>query len=952
MPAEMATELNTTVETSELRRYVVRLEDDHGQVVGTGFFVAPSWILTCAHVVREKIRVVAVPDQSVSVAALPASVEVRSPPPTDQSSGLWPFPDLALLHLHEPVHHPCALLDTDDGPMSGAVWQTWGFAERERGLAPEGSAASFRYEGEEGDGYLKLKSGEAAPGLSGAPLICTRRRAVVGMVAATRRLGTDMGAYAVPVARLLNSGRGIPSVLASHGKLIRDINLRTVIDDDRSWHRVLPIDGADRILRQPWTSFVRNANSRPSDLLLAEFGVVPYLFREREQREALAWCAGSAPMAIARVSGSGGAGKTRFALELCKTLSGRGWVAGFWRRDKTSVEVPLPRLIVVDYAETEELRLALGVMEDLKRSASPIAPVRVLLLTRTGTGGQLPENVQNTAAASLIAVLDTSFEIGGVGRELDHRQRNILFRESVRSFARAWDPDTETAAENLEPDELRDLSADRYASPLEVLFEALDSALAEEPPARGRLRAPVERVLEHERKYWERTGPQFAPDIRESAAALSSLAGAATDEEAHGLLEVLPALHGSGAYDERRRLIDWLAKLYSGPNVLNAVRPDRLGEELISQVVRDRPDGGQSLLEALLRLPSDSQVAQCLVVLARLVPGDATGHEVIKSALARSLEEIRRRARPDRNLQHLPNPIVSAYEQLAEAMGVVQHREGLRRKEALAETQVADERAREAKTNQSYSESVSRRDELGELGKLSMEGRPLQAIPSAAAAARERELRLLTQQIRDLEGELSAARHARRAAEDELDQLRAESADLDSLISLKEELERQLRLQVQYVRQEQRRRERADESRKQAEERGAGMQLQLETQFARAQHEAYEREKAVGSLQKIQLELQELERDWGLENAVARRERELREQLERRAKQQHGSMTELQQRLDRLQLDKEEWQGVSTGLQQRLGYLQKGRDRYAIIAVGACATAVASLIVAFILLVT
>lgn len=890
----MTSGLDSTVETGELRRYVVQLRSERGRILGTGFFVAPKWVLTCAHVLSGERNVVVAPDESISRAGLPALVDATSAPPQPGApSSLWPFPDLALVHLAGDLEHPCALLDVE-GPIAGADWQTWGFSEREQGVAPRGSPASFRYEGEEEDGYLKLKGGEAAPGLSGAPLVCPRRRAVVGVVAAARRLGSDMGGYAVPVVRLLTGDGRLPTDLTAHGSFIRAINVSAVVRDRRAWHRVLPVHGTSRILDRPWTSFVKGFGSNPSDLLRAEFGVVPYVFREAALQEAIAWCERDTPMAIARITGGGGVGKTRFALELCRLLCNRGWMAGFWRRDKASADVPLPRLVVVDYAEIEELRLALDTLSDLQSSASQIAPVRVLLLTRTGVSGHIPDPVRSEAPASLVGVLDANLDIDGASAALGTGEREELFTAAADAFATAWQSVPPDGSSLHRPE----LSAVRYAVPLEVLFEALDFALGGEQPAMSRFRPPAERVLDHERRYWQRTGAQFNPTLRESAAALATLAGAATDEEAHALLAILPTLRTTASKAERYRLIDWLASLYDGPGRLNPVRPDRLGEELISQILRSHEDGGQALLEGLFSLSSDSQVAHSLDTLAHLINADTAsqkigrgGYESVRAALAGCHDDLRRRTHSRRDRQEPPNAVASAYERLTEALRVVERRQVLRHREAVAKDQVADERAREEKANQEISDSLTRRDRLSDPGRTD-----IPAILTAADSERER----LNRHIAHLEDELIAVRQARQDAEKELDRLRTERTDLDKLISLKIELEERLRVQVQYVYNEQQRRKEADELRKQAEQRGDTTQLQLENQFLRAEYEAYERRKAEDKLRDAQSRIEQLERDWDLENPGAQRERALRKEAAL-LKDKDQQVTQLRGQLTRLQ---------------------------------------------------
>jgi S1-C subfamily serine protease len=69
------------VDTRRLRRYVVRLDSTDGVVLGTGFFVAPGTVVTCAHVVRDAVDVLVVPaDRSVHDRGIPATVTARSAP--------------------------------------------------------------------------------------------------------------------------------------------------------------------------------------------------------------------------------------------------------------------------------------------------------------------------------------------------------------------------------------------------------------------------------------------------------------------------------------------------------------------------------------------------------------------------------------------------------------------------------------------------------------------------------------------------------------------------------------------------------------------------------------------------------------------------------------------------------------------------------------------------------
>lgn len=127
----------------------------------------------------------------------------------------------------------------------------------------------------------------------------------------------------------------------------------------------------------------------PARLVRARSGVVPYAARGGLLDDLVRWVGGTEPFAGCVIGGRGGAGKTRLGVELCQGAAGAGWLAGLLARSadpaamEALVKAPLPRLVVVDYAETRAEQLE-AVLPSLMMRASADCPVRVVLLVRAG----------------------------------------------------------------------------------------------------------------------------------------------------------------------------------------------------------------------------------------------------------------------------------------------------------------------------------------------------------------------------------------------------------------------------------------------------------------------------------------------------------------------------------------------------------------------------------------
>ncbi|MFJ3926869.1 trypsin-like peptidase domain-containing protein [Streptomyces sp. NPDC090022] len=188
-----------------------------GRTWGSGFFIAPGWVLTCAHVVGEGGAGVRLAGREVGITfssgddgatgtvagrvecVLPESLDRRRP--ADRPGrGLWELPDLALIRVLAPVSHACVwLTDRARAPRFEEVAY---FGCTEDLGVPEITGRTTRLRGAAGAGAaIRLGADdEIVPGMSGGPVVDLARGEVVGVVKARRQEGG--GGLAVSVVQL------------------------------------------------------------------------------------------------------------------------------------------------------------------------------------------------------------------------------------------------------------------------------------------------------------------------------------------------------------------------------------------------------------------------------------------------------------------------------------------------------------------------------------------------------------------------------------------------------------------------------------------------------------------------------------------------------------------------------------------------------------------------------
>ncbi|MET8767437.1 trypsin-like peptidase domain-containing protein [Streptomyces sp. NPDC004658] len=196
---------------------------------GSGFFVAPGWLLTCAHVVGKGGAAVCRGESALSVTwqertadgaweprgGTGTAVVVAPRPETGRPArDPWPFPDLALVRVTGADEVRCLWLgDREAGPLTPLGLYGWSVQTGELGIRQ----GSGELAGSDARALL-LTGILPIGGLSGGPVLDLRHGSVIGVIKGRRR---EEG-VAVPVTALYElldsreAGRAVREVLRAH----------------------------------------------------------------------------------------------------------------------------------------------------------------------------------------------------------------------------------------------------------------------------------------------------------------------------------------------------------------------------------------------------------------------------------------------------------------------------------------------------------------------------------------------------------------------------------------------------------------------------------------------------------------------------------------------------------------------------------------------------------------
>ncbi|MEU8817109.1 serine protease [Actinoplanes sp. NPDC048796] len=187
------------VELVRAATVVITSEKAGGRVpYGSGFFVAPGWVLSCAHVVAKATR-----PRVLWRGSELTPIEKHVLPAAADADERFGFPDAALLKVEVPgpEQEICVPIGTDLPSPGEEVW-AYGM-NRVRTGRPEPDGSRLTVANARAGQFIRVQQGQLAPGMSGGPVLNLGTYEVFGMAKATQGRDTELGGWITPIADAL-----------------------------------------------------------------------------------------------------------------------------------------------------------------------------------------------------------------------------------------------------------------------------------------------------------------------------------------------------------------------------------------------------------------------------------------------------------------------------------------------------------------------------------------------------------------------------------------------------------------------------------------------------------------------------------------------------------------------------------------------------------------------------
>lgn len=564
-----------------------------GRFRGTAFFTAPGRAMTCAHVVAHAVK------QPDRIVLRSRDTEFRvehclCEPLAEPIPDPYPFPDAALITLAGHDHPWVAWEDAEPAmyPEPDSLFSVGWTNAYDKSGPPRLTPAKLRYEGglwDDDDAWrMQLRDGRITNGMSGAPVVNERTGRVCAMMTRTRDVRSDLGGWAVPLGHVVSAVRNATDEEGQKPD--------AVIADaaHEKWSALRQSELFARVgqfFKPAYRKLPALENVSPSILLRAEYGVVPFSGRQSEVNAFIEWCTSDSQAAVRLLHGPGGAGKTRFAAEICEAMTRRGWTAGFLSSESDPEILDLlrdrgdPILAVLDYGDSRtDIRTLLS---RLSAPAEMAPPTRILILARQrNTWGRWAEE------AAIHLPLDEVFlRPLAVTRE----QHRSAYTNAMGAFSRALGAPSSSPQENLPELDNQPILVVHMTALLSVQAkESVPIHTRGTDADRALRKSVVKRTLDRECYYWRRNAAAAKLDIDDEllrrVVSVATLFTAEDEMQTVNLMRTIPDL--ANASSERLHAIArWVLTLFETSNSQRTaiLQPDLLLEQLVADTFTDCP---------------------------------------------------------------------------------------------------------------------------------------------------------------------------------------------------------------------------------------------------------------------------------------------------------------------------------------------------------------------------